>query len=109
MTLEELYTELNKMYPTTYSHFNKPMKPPFICYYEDESNNFYADNMIYGTKKTVIIELYTSKKDLNVERRLEKILKENKILWYSTSQYIKEENIFVKAYYIEIMEGKTHE
>ena len=40
------------------------------------------------------------------EKKLEELLKKNGILWTSTQQYIKEENLFMKEYYIEIVEDK---
>ena len=105
LTLEKLHKELNKVCSTAYSHFDDgSVQPPFICYFEDESNNFCADNRIYGTKTSMVIELYTERKDLKIEAEIEKIFRENQLLWYSVSQYIKDENLFMKAYYVEIMD-----
>lgn len=110
LTLEKLHKELSKVCSTAYSHFDDgPVQTPFICYFEDESNNFCADNRIYGTKTSMVIELYTEKKDLKIEAEIEKIFRENQLLWYSVSQYIKDENLFMKAYYVEFMEGKYYE
>lgn len=107
MTLQELH-EMLKMtgFPVAYSHFNKSKSPPFICHYEDEQENIFADNKIILTKTSVMIELYTSKKNISAEKKLEELLEKNGILWTSTQQYIKEENLFMKEYYIEIVEDK---
>ena len=45
MTLQELNNILKSTgYEVAYSHFNTPIKPPFITYLISNSENFIADN-----------------------------------------------------------------
>ena len=48
MTLQELNNILKSTgYEVAYSHFNTPIKPPFITYLISNSENFIADNKVY--------------------------------------------------------------
>lgn len=94
-------------YPVAYSHFtastNKPVpSPPFICYLTPYTNNFIADNKVYKRGDIVQIELYTSKKDLEAEAKLEKILEENEFPNNAIETYIESENLFQRIYEIKI-------
>lgn len=98
MTLEELYAALNKVYPTAYSHFNKPVKPPFICYFVGSMPNIASDYIVHKKRYSVAVELYTNKKDLDAEQRLEAALSEHGITYEPSFTYIKEENLFQARY-----------
>lgn len=48
--------------------------PPFICYLLPGSDNFAADGKVYHKISRVNVELYTDKKDLNAEQKVEDAL-----------------------------------
>jgi len=104
MTLAELKKILDATgYPVAYSHFSSKQQPPFICYLEDNSSNFSADNKVYHKGKDIFIELYTSKKDLVAEKKLEDLLDENEIPYDSDETYIESEKIFQKIYEVRLI------
>lgn len=108
MTLTELKTILKATgYPVTYSHFTptdkKPMpNPPYICYLEGESNNFYADNTVLQEATDIRIELYTVKKDLVAEGKVKEVLKANQINYETDGSYIESQNLFMRIFEVEL-------
>ena len=104
MTLSELVTILKATgYPVVYSHFNvsenNPMpEPPYITYIFIYSLNMYADNKVYKKINNIQIELYTNKKDLQAEAKLEDLLDLNEITYQTSEIFIESENIFQKIY-----------
>lgn len=104
MTLAELYNILKATgYPVAYSHFNSPQTPPFICYLVAYSSNYFADNKVHQKINNAQIELYTTKKDLVAESKLESLLDDNEIPWESTETFIEGENLFQKLYEVRLM------
>lgn len=91
-------------YPVAYSHFtvlpNDPTpKLPYICFIADGSANLMADNKVYHKINDLNIELYTVRKDLVAEAKLEKILDELEIPYDSpTEGVIESENMYQKIY-----------
>jgi hypothetical protein len=94
--------------PVAYSHFtagdNEPVPdPPFICYLVTYSANFHADNKVYQSVQTVQIELYTDKKDLDAEAKVEAALNDAEIPFQSTEIYIDSEQLFEKIYEVRVI------
>ncbi|MGH0685821.1 hypothetical protein [Bacillus mycoides] len=90
-------------YPVAYSHFtalpgNSVPKPPYICFLADESANLMADNKVYHKINDLNIELYTIKKDLVAEAKLEKVLDDHEIPYDSYGIFIESEKLFQKTY-----------
>jgi hypothetical protein len=103
MTLTELKQILEATgYPVAYSHFNSPQKPPFICYLVSNSSNFFADSKVYQKFDNIQIELYTSKKDLVAEGKLESILDTHEIPYETTEIFIETEKLFQKIYEVSL-------
>ncbi|PEL13788.1 hypothetical protein [Bacillus sp. AFS017336] len=108
MTLAELHSLLEVTgLPVAYSHFtatksNPVTVPPFICYLETDTDNFFADNKVYQKAINVLIELYTKKKDSTTELIIEQLLDDNEIPYLSSSRYIESENIFQKTYEVRL-------
>ncbi|PGT67011.1 hypothetical protein COD86_10960 [Bacillus cereus] len=104
MTLGELKKILEATgYPVAYSHFtatpSTPVPaPPYICFLVDGSSNLMADNKVYHKINDVNIELYTTKKDLVAEAKLEKVLDEHEIPYESYGTFIESEKLFQKIY-----------
>lgn len=94
--------------PVAYSHFiageNSPVPdPPFICYLVTNSENFNADNKVYLSIQAVQIELYTDKKDLDAEAKVEAALVDAEIPFQSTEIYIDSEQLFEKIYEVRLL------
>lgn len=109
MTIVELVQILKSTgYPVTYSHFtptptNPIPDPPYIIYLEDASSNFHADNKVYKHVKNIDVELYTAKKNLEIESKLETLLEENEIPFETYEAWIESENLFQKIYELRLI------
>lgn len=95
-------------YPVAYSHFTKSLekpipRPPYICYIVDGNPNFIADNKVYHKISDVIIELYTLKKDLGVEAKLEAVLDANEIPYEPNEVFIESEQLFQRIYEVRLI------
>ena len=77
--------------PFAYDHFaeGESPDPPFICFLLPASDNFSADGQVYFKVTEVHIELYTDKKDLELEERVEAVLDEYGI-FYETAKFFGE-------------------
>ena len=62
------------------------------------SPNMRADSKVHFKINDVNIELYTAKKDLVAEAKLEKLLDDNEIPYESSEIYIDSEKLFQKIY-----------
>lgn len=109
MTLAELKKILDAAgYPVAYSHFtattNNPVpKPPYICYLVAYSSNFMADDKVYKKIDNAQIELYTTKKDLVAEEKLESGLDANEIPYDFTETFLESEQLFQKIYEVRLI------
>lgn len=109
MTLKEIKTILEATgYPVAYSHFiegpkNSLPTPPYICYLSAYSSNFKADNKVYAKIDNLQIELYTIKKDLEAEKKLEDLLDNNDIAYETTEEWIENEKLFQKIYEVRLI------
>ncbi|MGI2801626.1 hypothetical protein ACRS6O_00970 [Bacillus cytotoxicus] len=95
-------------FPVAYSHFTAtpghPVpSPPYICYLVDGSPNMPADNKVYHKINDVNIELYTTKKDLVAEAKLEKALDDYEIPYESFEAFIESEKLFQKSYEVRLI------
>ena len=105
MTIEELAAVLQKMgIPFAYDHFaeGESPEPPFICYLLPGSDNFAADGMAYFKISEVWIELYTDRKDLAVERKVEDVLDGQEIFYDKTEVWIQSEKLYEVLYSFEV-------
>ncbi|MGH1277017.1 hypothetical protein ACQVWA_27090 [Bacillus cereus] len=110
MTIGELKKILEATgYPVAYSHFTatptKPVPtPPYICFIADGSANLMADNKVYHKINDVNIEIYTIKKDLVAEAKLEKVLDDYEIPYDSPIEgIIESENMYQKIYEMRLI------
>lgn len=91
-----------------YSHFtatpdNPVPAPPYICFLVDGSSNMMADNKVYQKINDVSIELYTLRKDLVTESKLEKVLDDLEIPYESFEVFIESEKLYQKIYETRLM------
>ncbi|MGW5982873.1 hypothetical protein ACWFOP_21035 [Bacillus mycoides] len=109
MTLGELTKILEATgYPVAYSHFtatpgNSVPAPPYICFLVDGSANLMADNKVYHKINNLNIELYTIRKDLVAEAKLEKVLDDHEIPYDSFETFIESEKLYQKFYETRLM------
>lgn len=87
--------------PIAYSHFLDNQKPPFLCFLSnkkaegcDNKNNLY--------RYDYSIELYTEKKDITSEEKLEGLLNSAGISFSSETIWIDDADLFVTYYTISI-------
>ena len=99
MTLEELYETLQQLkLPIAYSHFKSPQEPPYLVYLMEDTNNFGADNKVYHRIENLVIELYTIKKDITLEKKLEALLNEKELYYEKVETYIESEKLYEVRY-----------
>ena len=105
MTLEELNSLLNQTgLPVTYRQWAEGQVPelPYIVYYADNTNNYFADNQVYQKIQNVSIELYSNMKNIREEQKIESLLDAHKIEWDAYEQEIESEKMFEVLYEITI-------
>lgn len=86
-------------YPVAYRSFKTAQAPPFIVYYEDHSENFYADSGVYQKKSVIIVELYTDTKNPDLESSIEALFE----TWSKAESYIPDEELFLVSYEFEVV------
>src|SRR4051794_1454196 len=100
MKLDELKIILEATgFPVAYSHFSETdnvalPQPPFITYLVIASAHSYADNKVYKENEVVQIELYTDRKDLAAEAKVEAVLNENELPYATNETFIDAEKLF---------------
>ena len=101
MELSEIYTRLLTLgIPVAYLKFDKPQKLPFAVYYESDTGIKGADGYNLYRESTIVIELYSAAKNMNLERQIEELFRE-KELTKAADTYLKDENMFMTAYYFD--------
>lgn len=105
MTLPELKDKLKALnLPIAYRCFAVGQVPelPYIVYYADEDIAFYADDIVYHEGYAVTIEVYTEKKDMELEKKVKQLLNDNELPYESYESFLESESMYLKAYEIEI-------
>lgn len=75
---------------------------PFIVYFENASDNFAADGIAYSLIKRIQLELYTKKKDLITEGKVESALTSAGIFFQKNEEYLSDEKCYQIIYELEI-------
>lgn len=101
MTIQDIRKLLESTgYPVAYKYFATKQQAPYICFSIPKEPAFSADGKAYIKFKSVQIELYTDKKDISAEERVETVLAEN---YYTKSEiYIEDIQKFQIIYEIEV-------
>ena len=106
MTQAELYQALKSIgYPVAYGSFSSPVTPPFIVYQFAYSNDMIADNINYVAIDDFQVELYTAKKDLVAEQKVQDKLKELGLPYRKFETYLDSEKMYQILYEIQILGG----
>ena len=77
MTFEDTMAMLQEAdLPLAYDHFaeGESPDPPFLLFLFPESENVFADDMVYQKVEDLNVELYTDRKDPMLEKKLETIV-----------------------------------
>lgn len=105
MTSEQVVAMIRSMgIPFAYDHFaeGESVDPPFLVYLYPGSNNFAADGIVYYKRKKLHIELYTDKKDDDLEDRVESIINRNGLYYEKTETWIPSEKLYEVLYQMEV-------
>lgn len=104
MELEEVCTKLKILgVPVAYLKFNKPQKLPFVVYFEAGGDVEGADNFNLYRRKEIKIEIYTAKKDVSLERKVEELFHDTELEKH-VDTYLPDEEMFMTAYSFEIIQ-----
>ena len=90
--------------PYAYDHFavGESPEPPFITWLVPGSDSYSADGRIYYEINQVHIELYTDKKDLELEKQVEDVLDAHEIFYDRTEVWIESEKLYEVLYSFEM-------
>ncbi|MEK4181728.1 hypothetical protein NSQ61_20005 [Aeribacillus sp. FSL K6-1121] len=106
MTQAELYQALKSIgYPVAYGSFPSPVTPPFITYQFAYSSDMIADNHNYVDIGNFQVELYTDKKDLAAEKKVQDKLKELGLPYRKFETFLDTENLYQILYEIQLIGG----
>ena len=97
-----IFTTLQKTkLPCAYSHFSKPVEPPYLVYLGSGQNNLPADNTLHWKEDTYQVEYYFKEKNEAKEAEIEEILlADGYIFTKSEDIYIESEGLFVIYYQV---------
>lgn len=86
--------------PFAYSHFaeGESPEPPFMVYLFPKNKHFGADGLVYYKNTEVNLEVYTDKKDLQLEEKIEEILDREKIYYEKSEVWIESERLYEVLY-----------
>lgn len=105
MTHREVMTMLAEMnLPYAYDHFveGESPDPPFLVFLYPGSNHFAADGKVYFKVNRLNIELYTDKKDVELEETVEAVLDRHGIFYGKSEVWIESENLYEVLYQMEV-------
>ena len=82
--------------PFAYHHFaeGESPDPPFICYLTPGSDNFAADGKVYYKIDEYHIELYTDRKDPELEDSVEAVLDGHGVFYDKSEVWIESEKLY---------------
>lgn len=103
--MDRLINLLKKIgFPFAYDHFAEGEAPPlpYICCLFPESNNFSADGKVYYRKSRVNVELYTEKKDMQAEQKVENALEAVGCFYNKSEVWIESEKMYEVLYKFEM-------
>ncbi len=106
MTYAEIVAMLEEAdLPLAYDHFEEGESPdpPFLIFLFPSSDNFAADGTVYKKINELHIELYTDKKEPDVEERLESVLDGHEIYYDKSEVWIPEEKLYEVLYSTEVI------
>ena len=104
MELQEIYEKLRTLdIPVAYLKFDKPQKLPFIAYFEAGTEIQGADNYNLYRRTEIRIELYSEKKNPDLERKIESLFRSVEIE-KDGDTYQQTENMFMTVFSFETIQ-----
>ena len=103
MTYDEIVTMLEEAnLPLAYDHFaeGESPEPPFLIFLSPSEEIFGADNISYASFLEINVELYTDKKDPELEQRIENIFTKHDVYYLKFETWIESERFFETLYQI---------
>ena len=93
--------------PSAYHHFaeGESPDPPFLVFLFPESDNFGADNRVYQKIDVLNIELYTDRKDPEIEADVEAVLSNHDLFYDKSEVWIESEKMYEVLYQVRIIYG----
>lgn len=95
--MDKLINILNEFkIPFAYDHFAEGESPstPFVCYKLPRSENLSADGKVYHKLSEVRIAVYTDKKDLETELKVENVLDKYNMFYNKDETWIESEKMY---------------
>ena len=91
--------------PVAYDHFaeGESPEPPFLIFLFPRSNNFAADDTVYAKINELHFELYTDRKQPDIEARVEAVLDGHGIFYDKSEVWISDENLYEVLYSMEVL------
>lgn len=90
--------------PSAYHHFaeGESPDPPFIVFLFPGSDNFAADGTTYYKKNILHLELYTDRKDPELEEAVESIMDSHRLFYEKSEVWIESERLYEVLYETEV-------
>ena len=106
MTYDEIVGMLGDTgIPFAYDHFSEGESPgpPFLVFLFPSSRNFSADGKVYQRIDALHVELYTDRKQPDLEARLEDVLDAHDVFYEKTETWIESERLYEVLYSTEVI------
>ena len=89
-----------------YDHFaeGESPDPPFLIFLYPRSNHYKADGQVYVKINELHFELYTDRKQPDVEAQVEAVLDRHGFVYDKTEVWIPEEKLYEVLYSMEVIE-----
>lgn len=104
--MKDLMDLLNLQYrgrqvPVARNEFPEKVEPPFIVYISEPPDLTGADNVVFHLKNRFSVELYTDKKEGDLEEQLESLFASNELYFTKDGDIkIESENLWLTVYYL---------
>lgn len=105
MNINEFKNLLLKMeIPIAFWEFSEPTSAPCICYIVNDTSSTFANSARVKKNLNVRVELYTKRNDYSTNKKFEKLLDDNDILYEVSSVYVSERKEVLRYYDIVLEE-----
>lgn len=91
--------------PVAYDHFGEGESPdpPFLIFLFPKSDNFSADGKVYAKINSLHFELYTDKKQPDLEATVEAVLDSHGMYYDKSEVWIAQERLYEVLYTMEVL------
>ena len=97
--------------PVAYDHFSEGESPdpPFLIFLFPKSDNFSADGKVYAKINALHFELYTDKKQPDMEATVEAVLDSHGMYYDKSEVWIAEERLYEVLYTMEVLSDEQQD